>query len=67
MTERHDSSLGGMTVNERLVHVGLIDEWEAAARRHGRSAMIALLERVRVSRPERTVDTLLSDPAKYGF
>lgn len=56
-----------MTVNERLFHVGIMDQWSEAARRRDRDAMIRLLEQVKVSEAHLTVDTVLSDPQKYGF
>lgn len=56
-----------MTVNERLFHLGVMNEWDAAVRRRDRDVMISLLEMAEVSEPRFTVDTVLSDPAKYGF
>jgi hypothetical protein len=41
-----DSRYAGMSVNERLFAAGLIDQWDAAARRRDREAMVALLRRV---------------------
>ena len=67
MGELHDPSLAGMTVNERLFHVGIIDRWDEAVRRRDRDAMIALLERVEVREPHLTVDAVLADPRKFGF
>jgi hypothetical protein len=61
------SSLGGMTVNERLVHVGLLEAWDEAVRMRDRAAMISVLEQVEVSQPEFSVDAVLANPAKYGF
>ena len=56
-----------MTVNERLFHVGSLDQWDAAVRRRDRNEMIALLEQVEVTDPHVTTDTVLANPQAYGF
>lgn len=59
----HDKpGLGAMTLNERLVHVGLIERWDEAVRRRDRAAMTAVLERVEVADPEFTVAAVLARP-----
>lgn len=67
MDEQHDPSLMCMTLNERLFHVGILDQWDAAVRRRDRQEMIALLEQVEVTDPPFTVDTVLANPKAYGF
>jgi hypothetical protein len=67
MDEDRSRKLSGMTVNERLSHVGIIDQWDAAARRRDRATMVRLLVEVEVPTPEKTVDTILANPNKYGF
>ena len=67
MGERDEASLAGMTVNERLSHVGIIDLWDEAARQRDREAMIALLEQVEVPAPHLIADAVLADPKKFGF
>lgn len=67
MEDHGEPSLAGMTVNERLFHVGILDQWDAAARRRDRQQMIALLEQVEVADPHFTVDTVLATPQAYGF
>lgn len=67
MSERDGHSLAGMTVNERLAHVGIVDQWDEAVRRRDRRTMIELLERVEVREPHVTADAVLADPKKYGF
>lgn len=67
MDEQDRPSLAGMTVNERLFHVGIIDQWEEAARRRDRDAMVRMLEQVEVAEPHLTVDAVLADPQKYGL
>ena len=65
--EEEKPKLGGMTVNERLVVLGLIGSFDAAARSRDRQAMIELLRRAEVRTPEQSVDTILADPKRYGF
>lgn len=67
MGQTREPSLAGMTVNERLSHVGIIDRWDEAARGRDRETMIALLEQVEVSDPHLIADAVLADPKKYGF
>ena len=66
-TKRPD--LGGMTLNERLFSAGLLDEWDAAVRRHDRAAMITILGRAGLSEKDAawSVDMVLADPGRYGF
>ncbi|MER9953821.1 hypothetical protein NKJ52_03075 [Mesorhizobium australicum] len=58
--------MAGMTLNERLLHVGIIDQWDEAARRRDRDKMIELLERVDVREPY-VADAVFADPQNYGF
>lgn len=67
MLKRNEPSLAGMTVNERLSHVGIIDRWDEAAQRRDRGAMIALLEQVEVPKPHLIADAVLANPEKSGF
>jgi hypothetical protein len=59
----------GMTLNERLHSAGLLDEFDSAARRRDRDALVALLSRIDLPRKsaEESVEALLGDPAKYGY
>jgi hypothetical protein len=56
-----------MTVNERLTSVGLMDRWDAAVRDRDREEMLRIMEQVEVANPAFTVDTILSNPKKYGY
>lgn len=56
-----------MTVNERLVEAGLRDQWDVAVRARDRGAMLELMRMVEVTPPEFTVDTILANPARYGY
>lgn len=66
-SDKGSSDYSGMTVNERLFVAGLLEEYEQAARRRDRGAMIEVLARVGVQPPEATVDPILADPERYGF
>jgi hypothetical protein len=59
--------VGGMTVNERLFAAGLLDEFEGAAHARDRARMIALLARVEVADPDRSVNAILKNPGEYGY
>ena len=67
MAEAPTDKFLGMTVNERLFAAGLLDDFEAAARRRDRRRMIDILTQVAVDTPERTADTILRNPETYGF
>lgn len=67
MGEQEKPSLSGLTVNERMSHVGIIDRWDEAARQRDRNTMIALLEQIEVSEPHLIADAVLADPKKFGF
>lgn len=59
---------GGMTVNERLYEAGLMDAWGCAAKAKNRKDMVAILSRVELEdQAEWIADTVLANPAKYGF
>jgi hypothetical protein len=57
-----------MTVNERLFSRGLLERFDAAARRRDRSAML-LLREVELSEVDAIgcVDAIFADPKRYGF
>ena len=63
------SKLAGMTINECLFHVGIMDEFDAAILSRDQDEAIALLQRVELSREEATatVATIFEDPGKYGY
>ena len=63
------AGIGGMTVNERLVHFGLLDEFEAAVRSRDAAAVQAVLVRARFT-PKQALDTasaVLRTPERYGY
>ncbi len=59
----------GMTVNERLFSAGLLDAFDAAARRRDRDEMLRVLREVELASSDatRTIELILADPRKYGF
>jgi hypothetical protein len=64
-----DQTLGGMTVNERLVVCGVINKWDDAVRRKSRIEMIAVLRGVAMTDHQaiEITDAILLNPGKYGF
>lgn len=58
-----------MTVNERLFVSGLMDEFDAAARRRERDTMISILVKVALTQKgaAQTAHTILADPSHYGY
>jgi hypothetical protein len=64
-----DQELSGMTVNERLFVCGVINNWNDAVRTRDRDEMIAILRSVTMTDKQVawTVDTVLKNPARYGF
>jgi hypothetical protein len=59
----------GMTVNERLAHFDLFEAFDAAVLSRDLSKIVALLRKAKFSEEQAiyTAETILSDPAKYGF
>ena len=66
-TEANKPDFAGMTVNERLIAAGIINQWDDSVRRRDRGRMIELLKQVEVPTPDWTADNMLTDPQKYGF
>ena len=62
-------TVGGMTVNERLVVAGLLQRWDQSVKARDRDAMIAILQSVDLPETEsaRIADSVLANPTKYGF
>ena len=61
--------LSGMTVNERLFTLGLLDEFDALVRRRKRDEMVALLKRAELSDVDAAscADAVLADPKRFGY
>jgi hypothetical protein len=59
---------GGMTVKERVVAAELMEAWNRAAKARNRDEMLVILARVELADlAPGIVDTVLANPAKYGF
>ena len=58
-----------MTVNERLLVAGLLDEWDSAVTAGDCKKAIEILSWVDMDQTSaaHTVDTTLGNPSKYGF
>ena len=58
-----------MTVNERLVVAGSLDAYDVAARNRDLDSMVAILVNVQLTptQARETSETVLADPAKYGY
>jgi hypothetical protein len=58
----------GMTVNERLVEAGLLDDFDSAVRHENKDKMVALLVRVDIELHDaiRTAEEIISHPTRYG-
>ncbi|GJI87251.1 hypothetical protein [Duganella hordei] len=59
----------GMTVNERLYHFGLMDQFDAAAKSGNVSAMEQVLLQARFStaQAKETAQAVASNPKRYGY
>ncbi len=63
------SNLAGMTIDVRLFHYGVMDEFDAAILSRDQEGAIALLQRLELSKEEAmaTVATIFKDPGKCGY
>jgi hypothetical protein len=59
----------GLTVNERLVISGLIDDWDKAVVKRDRARMIEILmaSELTAEQAASTADTTLANPERYGY
>lgn len=59
----------GMTLNERLLEMQMLDAFDAAARARDRVRMVDLLRWVTLDTEDADtiVDVILHDPGKYAF
>jgi hypothetical protein len=67
--DQQQGNYGGMTVNERLVVSGLMDEFDWASQRRDRHTMIVILRKVALTEEgaAQTADAILADPSYYGY
>ncbi|WP_192022260.1 hypothetical protein [Shewanella sp. WPAGA9] len=61
--------LDGMTVNERLFSLGLMDKFDCAIREHDREVAVSLLVKAKLTEAQasETVAVILQNSEKYGF
>ena len=64
-----EPNIGGMTVNERLVHFGLVAEFDKAIMARDKAAAISTLIRARFTpqQADYTASKVLSTPERYGY
>ena len=64
-----EPNIGGMTVNERLNHFGLLGEFDAAIKGRDKTAAIEVLTRAGFSpaQAEYTASQVLGAPERYGY
>ncbi|HJU23828.1 MAG TPA: hypothetical protein VJ891_15085 [Casimicrobiaceae bacterium] len=64
-----EQRINGMSVNERLAHLNLFPEFDAAIRSNDKQAVIDVLIKARftVQQAEYTATTVLNNPRRYGF
>ena len=61
--EAEERGLGGMTVNERLVEMGLLVDWDSAVSGRDRDELISILKRIEVEDAEWVADQTLKRTA----
>ncbi|MGY6121880.1 hypothetical protein ACW9YQ_16165 (plasmid) [Paraburkholderia strydomiana] len=61
--------IAGMTVNERLIHFGLLDLFDAAVRAQDVPALMQVLVRAEFSDEQatRTAKAVAADPQRYRY
>jgi len=59
----------GMTVNERLFHAGLINQFDAAIHAKNKKEAISILQQAElpIEAATETVAVILKNPGKYGY
>ena len=66
---RPEANLDGMTVNERLLELGLVEAFDAAIVSRNHSAAVHVLRKAKLTpeQAQQTVSAIFSDPKRYGF
>ena len=64
-----EPNVGGMTVNERLVHFGLVAEFDQAVTVRDKAAAVSILIRARFTpqQADYTASKVLSAPERYRY
>jgi len=59
----------GMTVNERLFHAGLMDQFDTAIHAKNKEEAISILQQTElpIEAATETVTVILKNPGKYGY
>lgn len=65
----NDDQIAGMTVNERLAHFALFNDFDSAVKSRNISAVIAVLQRANLSdeQAQEAAAAILSNPSYYGL
>ena len=65
----NQNELNGMTVNERLVYLNLLDLFDQSIKAENKKLAVEILHKAQFSNEQalETVDTILKDPKKYGY
>ena len=68
-TASEEPQVDGMTVNERLFKLGLMDAFDAAIRGREPEVAVNILKKARLTSEQasQTVSTILADPKRYGY
>lgn len=63
------SSVGGMTVNERLFHFGLFEKFDDAVRAKDVQCLVQVLLLAKLSEEQalQTATAVMEDPKRYGL
>lgn len=69
MNQDATQRIEAMTVNERLDHFGLMDQFDAAIRARNEGLATAILQQAMLSNDQAkfTVQTTLANPKRYGY
>lgn len=64
-----EQSINCMTVNERLFHFGLFEQFDAAARAKDVPALLQVLQQAKFSEEQalQTAKAVAANPKRYGF
>jgi hypothetical protein len=68
-TAGEEPHVDGMTVNERLFELGLMDAFDSAIGNRDRDAAVDILKKAKLT-PEQaleTVSAIFADPKRYGY
>jgi len=63
------NELNGMTVNERLVHLNLMELFDQSIRTANKELAVEILNKAKLSNEQalETVSVILNNPERYGY